>query len=86
MGRSGRYTDDLGEMDSVGGQVADFLPGPAELARRGSTVKVTLGLSPRSLDFFKREAARHRVPYQRMIRELVDADARQQMGEEPKRG
>jgi len=86
MSRSDRYTDDQGEMDSVGGQVADFLPSPAELARRDSTVKVTLGLSHRSLDFFKREAAKHHVPYQRMIRALVDEYARQRMGKEPKAG
>jgi predicted DNA binding CopG/RHH family protein len=34
-------------------------------------VKVTLSLSRRSLDFFKREARKRRVPYQRMIRALV---------------
>jgi hypothetical protein len=38
MSRSGQYTDDLGEMDSVGDQVANFLPGPAQLTRCGSTV------------------------------------------------
>ncbi len=86
MSRSDRYTDDLGEMDGVGEQVADFLPSPAELARRDSTVKVTLGLSHRSLDFFKREAAKHHVPYQRMIRALVDEYAQRQMSGEGSNG
>jgi predicted DNA binding CopG/RHH family protein len=38
-------------------------------------VKVTLSLSRRSIDFFKREAGKRRVPYQRMIRAMVDAYA-----------
>jgi predicted DNA binding CopG/RHH family protein len=47
---------------------------------REDNVKVTLGLSRRSLDFFKREAKARRVPYQRMIRALVDAYAERQGG------
>ena len=35
-------------------------------------VKVTLSLSRRSVDFFKAHAAASKVPYQRMIRSLVD--------------
>ena len=38
-------------------------------------MKVTLSLSRRSVEFFKREAGKSRVPYQRMIRALVDAYA-----------
>lgn len=41
-------------------------------------MKVTLSLSKRSVDFFKREAVKRRVPYQRMIRALVDAYAERQ--------
>jgi predicted DNA binding CopG/RHH family protein len=33
---------------------------------------VTLTLTRRSIAFFKREAKKRRVPYQRMIRALVD--------------
>lgn len=55
--------------------VKDFLPPPDKLVLRQQNVKVTLSLSQRSVDFFKREAAKHRVPYQRMIRALVDAYA-----------
>jgi predicted DNA binding CopG/RHH family protein len=39
---------------------------------RDDSVKVTLTLSRSSVEFFKREAKRNRVPYQRMIRALVD--------------
>jgi hypothetical protein len=55
--------------------VDDFLPSPDELVFREEGVKVTLSLSKRSVAFFKREAARHDAPYQRMIRRLVDAYA-----------
>jgi predicted DNA binding CopG/RHH family protein len=60
--------------------VEDFLPAPADLLLREDNVKVTLSLSRRSLDFFKREARKHRVPYQRMIRALVDTYAERQAG------
>lgn len=42
--------------------VEDFLPAPADLVLREDNVKVTLSLSRRSLDFFKREARKRRVP------------------------
>ena len=58
--------------------VEDFLPPPADLVPREDNVKVTLSLSRRSLDFFKREAKKRRVPYQRMIRALVDTYAEKQ--------
>ena len=40
----------------------------------------------RSLDFFKREAKKQRVPYQRMIRSLVDLYAERQEGKERRVG
>lgn len=58
--------------------VEDFLPSPDQLVLRENNVKVTLSLSQRSVDFFKRAAATRRVPYQRMIRALVDAYAEKQ--------
>jgi hypothetical protein len=39
--------------------IRDFLPAPEELAFREEGVKVTLALSKRSVEFFKREARRH---------------------------
>ena len=53
-------------------RVSDFLPPPSELVPREETVKVTLALSKQSVAFFKEQAARYHVPYQRMIRSLVD--------------
>jgi hypothetical protein len=43
--------------------IDDFLPVPADLVAREDNVKVTLSLSRRSLDYFKREARRRHVPY-----------------------
>lgn len=65
-----RYTNEpLGRLRVV----ADFLPPPEELVFRDEGVKVTISLSRRSVDFFKREARRHNTQYQRMIRRLLDA-------------
>ena len=61
--------------------IKDFLPRPDDLVPREDNVKVTLSLSRRSLDFFKREAKKRRVPYQRMIRALVDTYAEKQAAE-----
>ena len=58
--------------------VEDFLPPADKLVLREDNVKVTLSLSQRSVMFFKRAALKRRVPYQRMIRALVDAYAEKQ--------
>lgn len=60
-----------GPMDEVR-LVEDFLPPPDELAFREETIKVTIALSKASVAFFKQEAARHQVSYQKMIRRLLD--------------
>jgi predicted DNA binding CopG/RHH family protein len=75
--RTVKYT--TGEIGRVR-VIEDFLPTPADLVRCEDNVKVTLSLSRRSLDFFKREARKRRVPYQRMIRALVDTYAERQAG------
>ena len=70
--RTVRYTEgEIGRFRVI----KNFLPPPDKLVLRESNVKVTLSLSQRSVDFFKREAAKQRVPYQRTIRALVDAYA-----------
>lgn len=64
-----KYTDE--PMDQV--RIAkDFLPSPEELALKDETVKITISLTRRSIDFFKKEAALHNTQYQRMIRTLLD--------------
>ena len=63
------YTDeDLGELQAI----EDFLPSPEVLAKRAKTVKVTIALTDTTLEFFKRSAKAHHIPYQKMIRSLLD--------------
>ena len=80
------YTNEpLGRLEVV----SDFLPAPADLAFRDESLKVTLALSKKSVEFFKSEAAKHRTQYQRMIRRLldayVDAQAEKPRGRRPRR-
>lgn len=60
-----------GPMDEVK-IIRDFLPSPEELVFREETVKVTIALSRLSVEFFKQEGDKHHVPYQRLIRRLLD--------------
>ena len=53
-------------------RVKDFLPPPHELVFPERTVKVTISLNQSSVEFFKRQARKHRAKYQKMIRELLD--------------
>lgn len=65
-----KYTDEpIGPLK----RVADFLPSPEELAFKEDTVKITITLSRESVDFFKQEAKKHHIQYQKMIRRLLDA-------------
>jgi hypothetical protein len=74
MKRSAKHKDEpLGRL----GVVADFLPPPDQLVLKVDGVKVTISLSKRSVDFFKVHASRSKVPYQRMIRSLLDNYASQ---------
>lgn len=81
MNRSRHTAGEIGRVRVI----EDFLPPPAALVPREDNVKVTLSLSRRSLDFFKREARKRRVPYQRMIRALVDTYAERQGRAESRR-
>lgn len=77
-----RYTDEpMGPLRIV----ENFLPPPDQLVLREEGIKVTLSLSRESVDFFKQQAARSKVPYQRMIRSLLDRYAAQHLKSAPKR-
>lgn len=67
-----RYTDEPME---VGRVLRDLLPPPEKLVPKEDAVKVTISLSARSIHFFKSEAAKTGVQYQRMIRRVLDAYA-----------
>ena len=69
MKRSKVYTDEpIGPVRII----EDFLPPPDQLILKDDGVKVTISLSKRSVDFFKAHAKRSKVPYQRMIRRVLD--------------
>jgi predicted DNA binding CopG/RHH family protein len=75
MSKKIKYTD---EPLQIGERVTDFLPPPSKLVKREAMAKVTLELTQSSLEFFKRQAKQEGVPYQRMIRGLIDAYAKHQ--------
>ena len=52
--------------------IDDFLPSPKSLALKEENVKITIALSKESVEFFKAEADKHHIKYQRMIRQLLD--------------
>lgn len=69
MSKQIRYSDEpLGKLEVLN----DFLPSPKTLALKEENVKVTIALSKESVDFFKAEASKHHIKYQRMIRQLLD--------------
>ncbi len=74
MKRKIKYTDEpLGDLQVVD----DLLPPPEDLVFKEENIKVTMSLSKSSVEFFKREAKKHRTQYQKMIRRLLDLYAAQ---------
>jgi len=64
-----KYTDEpMGDLRVV----RDFLPPPDQLALKEENVKITISLKKSSVEFFKKEAQKHRTSYQKMIRRVVD--------------
>ncbi|MDO9513268.1 MAG: CopG family transcriptional regulator [Elusimicrobiota bacterium] len=64
-----RYTK--GEIGDVK-LVRDFLPPPAQFIFKEDNIKVTIALSKHSVDFFKKQARRNHMQYQKIIRRLLD--------------
>ncbi|MCC8372228.1 MAG: BrnA antitoxin family protein [Rickettsia endosymbiont of Pseudomimeciton antennatum] len=64
-----KYSD--GEIKEVK-IISDFLPAPENLILKDNTVKITISLSKESVDFFKSQASKHHIPYQKMIKTLLD--------------
>jgi hypothetical protein len=73
MKRRDGYTDEpIGRIRIV----KDFLPPPDQLILKEDGVKITISLSKRSVEFFKKHARKSKIPYQRMIRRVLDEYAR----------
>lgn len=69
MNKKTKYSDEpLGRIRIVD----DFLPPPESLTFKEEKIKVTISLSKRSVQFFKKEAKKHKTNYQTMIRRLLD--------------
>ena len=56
--------------------IPDFLPPPEKLVPREISVKITLKLDANTVRFFKAAANKHRMKYQRMMREVLNGYAR----------
>jgi hypothetical protein len=54
------------------GKIVNILPSPAELARMAWTERATLTLTKATLDFFRGAAKKERVPYNILIRNVLD--------------
>jgi predicted DNA binding CopG/RHH family protein len=64
-----QYTDGpIGDIKII----KDFLPPPDKLVFKKKNIKVTMALDAESVDFFKKIAQRNHVPYQVMIRNLIN--------------
>jgi predicted DNA binding CopG/RHH family protein len=62
---------DFNEKDLV--EVLDLLPPPDKLVlKKAKKIKVTMDLMEYDIDFFKSHAKRLGVPYQSMIRSVID--------------
>jgi predicted DNA binding CopG/RHH family protein len=79
MSKKIKYSDELiGELN----QTPDFLPSPEELILKKKNTKITISLSAESVDYFKDVAKTYHMPYQRIIRELLDEYVIYQKGAE----
>ena len=64
-----KYSDEpMGELKVT----QDFLPPPDQLVLKEENVKITISLKKSSVEFFKKEAQKHRTSYQKMIRRVID--------------
>ncbi len=52
--------------------IEDFLPPPERLILKEDLKKITITLSKKSVEFFKEKSKEAHVPYQLMIRKVLD--------------
>ena len=53
-------------------RIKDFLPPPEQLIKKNETIRITINLNKQSVTFFKKKARKHGVPYQSMIKSVLD--------------
>lgn len=62
----------IAESINVSEIIEDFLPPPEKLIKKEENVKITILLSKKSIEFFKEKAKKLGVPYQAMIKTVLD--------------
>ena len=75
MKREVKYTDapeDINDALQSATRIEDFLPPPEQLIAKEETRKITIALSKRSVEFFKNAAKQNHIPYQQLIRKVLD--------------
>ena len=65
-------TADLTDAILSSERIEDFLPSPELLVKKEDNVKITISLSKSSVDFFKEKAKKAGIPYQVMIKNVID--------------
>ncbi|TGM00589.1 CopG family transcriptional regulator [Leptospira barantonii] len=53
-------------------KIEDFLPPPNKLVLKEDNSKITIALSKKSISFFKEQSKKSGVPYQTMIKRILD--------------
>jgi len=64
---------------AMGEKVNDFLPPSSQLIKLETTVKIALEINQSSLAFFKEQAKHEHIPYQEMLKNLIDTYAKQKI-------
>jgi predicted DNA binding CopG/RHH family protein len=75
MKKKNRYRtapEDISNAIKVSEIIEDFLPAPEKLVKKDDNVKITILLSKNSITFFKEKAKKIGVPYQTMIKTVLD--------------
>jgi len=77
MSKRTKYTNEpIGELNLI----PNFLPSPEKLTLKKKNTKITISLSAESIDYSKDVANKYHMPYQRVIRELLDEYVTHQKG------
>ena len=75
--RASEYMKSKTKYRSAPKRNAEALAAPDKLVFKETTAKITLSLSKTSIHFFKAKASKYDVPYQTMIKKVVDLYAQQ---------
>ena len=63
---------DIADAIKFSENITDFLPSPEELVFKEEVIKITLNLSKESVNFFKEKSEKTGIPYQTMIKKVID--------------